>query len=89
MTVLQTGSGMQPAGGKDRTEFTENTQEDLYMALHNAKSSGKTGLGKGRGSGAQHNLITHASNLRSSNDTKHNLAVNEVIRSREPSCGCN
>ena len=62
VSVLQTGSGMQPAGGKDRTGFTENTQEDLYMALHNAKSSGKTGLGKGRGSGAQHKSITQASN---------------------------
>lgn len=32
--------------------FTEDTQEGLYMALHNAKTSGKTGLGKGKGSGA-------------------------------------
>ena len=32
--------------------FTEATQEGLYMALHNAKTSGKTGLGKGKGSGA-------------------------------------
>jgi hypothetical protein len=33
--------------------FTEATQEGLYMALHNAKTSGKTGLGKGKGSGAR------------------------------------
>lgn len=58
MPAPQTGSGTQPAGGKERTEFTEDTQENLYMALHNAKSSGKTGLGKGRGSGACPSLTT-------------------------------
>lgn len=36
--------------------FTEATQEGLYMALHNAKTSGKTGLGKGKGSGAHPRL---------------------------------
>jgi hypothetical protein len=40
--------------------FTEATQEGLYMALHNAKTSGKTGLGKGKGSGAHLGLMASA-----------------------------
>lgn len=49
--LLQGGNGDKPAGSRERTKFTEDTQENLYMALHNAKTSGKTGLGKGKGSG--------------------------------------
>lgn len=49
------GSTMMPpepqAKDAEAPGFTEATQEGLYMALHNAKTSGKTGLGKGKGSG--------------------------------------
>lgn len=45
------GNGDKPTSTGDRQQFTEDTQENLYMALHNAKTSGKTGLGKGKGNG--------------------------------------
>ena len=47
-----------------------DTQEGLYMALHNSKTSGKTGLGKGKGSGASHNPIC-CSRLRPASSSLH------------------
>lgn len=37
---------------RERQAFSEATQEQLYMAVHGAKSTGKKGVGKGAGGGA-------------------------------------
>lgn len=37
---------------KERKAFSESTQEELYMAVHGAKTTGKKGVGKGIGGGA-------------------------------------